>query len=859
MYTFDELGLTYVDLLKMIAIAVVSFFITYLIYPKYINFAKKKGWIGKDIHKHDRPEVAESGGAVFIIGLIPAFIMVYILYPQIRNETLAFAISVLFSGVIGFIDDRKVLSSYVKLFFMIMTGFPIFILNYFKYIEISDPVIPILGKLSLSFIYPIMIPIIIAILTNLVNMLEGYNGEGSGTALIVIGFLFIGSIISKSSEGLIFSLLILGALAAFFKFNKYPAKVFPGDVGTLAIGAAIGCVAIFGSMEVAMFCCILVHLFNGFYVVASVKGLKERHTIKTKDIVMLDNDVIEATKGKTDLLTLPRLLLATKPLTEPQLVKQFWALGIIGGLFALIAGLVNLYTLGTLDLVSGLIGVIIILLFSVPVLIKFKAIRGVVYFYIALLGLGFLFLMIADLYIIPLSSWFAWLIIGIMAVVGFFYWYYLTIKYFWYKISKLSDEKIHITFVGFTKDTINYLVSLAFKIVEKVLKVEQFDKNTLPLSGNDETRMHKLKICFVSLTTYPDAMDGSAKFLKGIFDELKNRGHDVTLLTAKWTEGFNDPNIKAINIPSLRILWVPKFAVAFRKYLKENEFDIIHSNGSRPSIPILLSGKPYIATIHDVGPFQATFTKIPGLKWLEKKNAKDAKYIITCADSGRGEISKFMKVSLDKIHVVSSAIDPKFKPSKQQGLAVKESLQIKGPVIYYVGRIAFYKGIEDIIKAYKIAKKEIPDLNLVIGGKPEIRLQSEYEQWKTSYPDVKFMGTIKDEEMAAYYSMADIFTTYSFASEGFGLTPVEAMACGTPVICSNLPAYKEVLKEYATFIEPKQPELLAKAFITQIKNPDIGKQQVKSASGLLKQYTWKNVVDNIELVYQKYLETYSKK
>lgn len=869
MFTFEDMGLTIADFAIMILIAVCSFFITSLMFPQYMKYAKKRGWIGKDIHKHDRPEVAESGGIIFIIGLIPALIVVYILFEQIRIETIAFAISVLFSGIIGFIDDRKVLGSYIKLILLIAAGLPIFLFNQFGWIHINDPVIPILGELSLDWIYPFTIPFIIAILTNLVNMLEGYNGEGSGCALIAIAFLLVGSIIMGSSEGLIYSLVILGALAAFFKFNKFPAKVFPGDVGTLAMGAAIGCVSIFGSLEVAMFCCILVHLFNGFYVVASVKGLKERRSIKTKDIIISDNDIIEATKGKNDLLTLPRLILSTKPLKESQLVKQFWALAGVGGLLSIVAVLVNRYTLGTLDLIPGIIGVLLILALEVPLIYMFKAIRGVVYFYIALLGLGFIFLMVADLYIIPMHNWLAWVLIGIMAVGGFFYWYYLTVKYFWYKISKLGTEKIHITFVGFIRDTFLYLLSFAGKIIEKILvkllKIEQLQLPEKITTSSDEQHiknrdnLHKLKICHVSLTMYPDGKDGSARFLRGIYDELRNRGYDITLVTAKWDIGFDDPNILSVTVPSLRILWVPKFTIAIKRFLQQYDFDIIHSNGARPSIPIQLSGKPYIATIHDVGPFQATFVKIPGLKWLEKKNAKNAKHIITCSDSTRMEISKYMNVSPNKIDVVSSAIDTKFKRLEKEGLALKESLNIKGPVIYYVGRIAFYKGIEDIIKAYRIAKKEIPDLNLVIGGKPEIKLQTEYERWKSEYPDVKFMGMIKDEDMATYYSMADIFTTYSFASEGFGLTPVEALACGTPVICSNMPAFKEVLKDYATFVEPKNPELLAKAFINQIRNPEIGKQQVRDASEFLKQYTWKSVVDKVEKVYKQYLEDYSKK
>ena len=110
--------------------------------------------------------------------------------------------------------------------------------------------------------------------------------------------------------------------------------------------------------------------------------------------------------------------------------------------------------------------------------------------------------------------------------------------------------------------------------------------------------MEKLNLCHISLTTSPDQQDGAAKFARRIFDELKNRGHNITLLTAKWNEGFTDPDIISVEVPNSRIFWVPKFALKFRKYLKKNDFDIIHSNGSRPSIPIILAKKPYITHIH---------------------------------------------------------------------------------------------------------------------------------------------------------------------------------------------------------------------------------------------------------------------
>ncbi|MHA1729468.1 MAG: glycosyltransferase, partial [Promethearchaeota archaeon] len=192
---------------------------------------------------------------------------------------------------------------------------------------------------------------------------------------------------------------------------------------------------------------------------------------------------------------------------------------------------------------------------------------------------------------------------------------------------------------------------------------------------------------------------------------------------------------------------------------------------------------------------------------------------MSCSESTKFEINKYMGVPKKKIVNVSSAIDPIYKPMPKPGKLLKERLKLNGPVILYIGRIAFYKGIEDIIHAYKIAKKQISDLKLVIGGKPTLKMKENVKKWMEDNPGVLFTGMIPDEEMPIFYSMADLFITYSFASEGFGLTPIEALACGTPVICSKLPAYEEVLKDSAFFLKPKSPILLSKKIVHLIKHP----------------------------------------
>ncbi len=171
----------------------------------------------------------------------------------------------------------------------------------------------------------------------------------------------------------------------------------------------------------------------------------------------------------------------------------------------------------------------------------------------------------------------------------------------------------------------------------------------------------------------------------------------------------------------------------------------------------------------------------------------------------------------------------------------------------YIGRIAKYKGVSDIIKAYQIAKKEIPDLNLVIGGKPDFSMDKIYKDWQQKYKDIYFVGFLSEKEIPVYFSMGDIFVTYSYASEGFGLTPIEAIACGTPVICSSISAYKEVLQENAIFVPPKNPKLLSKEIVTLLKDDKGRKFLIENAQNFIKRYTWNAVGKKLEAVYEKFL------
>ncbi|NVM17783.1 MAG: hypothetical protein HWN80_08700 [Candidatus Lokiarchaeota archaeon] len=439
-----------VEFIYLIIVFIVGFVITTLIIPSIIKIMKKKGYIGIDIHKNSRTEVAESGGIVLIFGISFTSVLLIIFFPNFFNEILIFILTVVLSGVIGFIDDRIRLKSRYKVILTIFTGILIFLANLFGFISIESPTIPFLGKLRLSLIYPIVVPIIVAVFANTVNMLEGYNGEGSGTSIIALISLFACSIIWDSAEGMLFTVISIAVLIPFYLYNKFPARIFPGDVGTLSIGAIFAGIALFGSLEAAVFCALLIHIFNSFYVLYSVKGFFESSEIldNKSDIIMLETDLIKASDLKSAALTLPRLILAKGPLREPELVKNIYSISFICGFFSILTTILMVITTGNQDYTVLIIVTVIFGFITTIILYKFPRIRGIVILMVVLVVIGYVYLVCIELFIMPLNL----ININILGLIlptnilisliivipGLLVWYYITIKYFWFEIKKMK-------------------------------------------------------------------------------------------------------------------------------------------------------------------------------------------------------------------------------------------------------------------------------------------------------------------------------------------------------------------------------------------------------------------------------------
>ncbi|MCP8315512.1 MAG: hypothetical protein H3Z51_01430, partial [archaeon] len=146
--------------------------ISFIVMPFVMKWMKNKRIVGIDAHKKDEPVIPEMGGVSLLIGLTVSMLIASAILPEMMRQFLSFLTVTLIAGAVGALDDLKTLSAKMKPFLTIFAGLPILVMNTY------DPYLPLplIGSVRFTIIYPIMIPIAIAVTSNAVNMMDPFNG-----------------------------------------------------------------------------------------------------------------------------------------------------------------------------------------------------------------------------------------------------------------------------------------------------------------------------------------------------------------------------------------------------------------------------------------------------------------------------------------------------------------------------------------------------------------------------------------------------------------------------------------------------------------------------------------------------------
>ena len=289
--------------------------------------------------------------------------------------------------------------------------------------------------------------------------------------------------------------------------------------------------------------------------------------------------------------------------------------------------------------------------------------------------------------------------------------------------------------------------------------------------------------------------------------------------------------------------------------LRVMSFDVFH--GTNYCIP-LWAPCPTVVTIHDLSLFTQKHThendnvrrgkrRMPLMAWK-------ATLIIAPSEWTKKEILEFLPVKEHKIRVVGEGARRHILPQREdQILPVLDKYDIRGEYLLYVGTIEPRKNLLTLLRAYDELLRSTqhkPQLVLA-GGKgwlydevfqlvSELKLQDQ----------VKFTGYVADEDLPALYSGAQAFV-YPSLYEGFGLPPLEAMACGTPVITTNVTSLPEVVGDAGLLHAPDDTHALTQAMVTLLGDADARYHYKLAGLERAQQFTWERAARETQAVYDE--------
>jgi len=303
-----------------------------------------------------------------------------------------------------------------------------------------------------------------------------------------------------------------------------------------------------------------------------------------------------------------------------------------------------------------------------------------------------------------------------------------------------------------------------------------------------------------------------------------------------------------------RFLWdqfeLPKLA-------KKSDVDLLHQPAF--SAPIYYKGK-IVVTVHDViavlfGHDIPFFSRVYFARWMPF-SYKFADKIICVSEHTKKDLVRHLQIDEKKMVVIPEAASEEFKPIKDRTKIDKilDKYYIDSRYILHIGTLNPRKNLDFLIKVFNNVHKVVPNIKLVITGKKGWHYQGLFELVKKLglQKDVIFTGYILDEEAPYLYNGASV---YAFPSiyEGFGLPPLEAMSCGTPVVASNTSSIPEVVGDAGILLSPHDKDGWTKALIKILKNPNYSEELGRLALERAKLFSWRKTAEMTARVYEEVL------
>jgi glycosyltransferase involved in cell wall biosynthesis len=276
-----------------------------------------------------------------------------------------------------------------------------------------------------------------------------------------------------------------------------------------------------------------------------------------------------------------------------------------------------------------------------------------------------------------------------------------------------------------------------------------------------------------------------------------------------------------------------------------------------------LDARKTVVTFHDATVFKSADGSING-NGISKKTMLSLRYslaavqkaaaVIADSELSRKDFIHLTACAPEKVHVVYPGVDPSFRALENRE-ALKARYGLKGRHILHVGHNLFYMNIEGVFRAlHDLVYRLGVDVKLLKVGLPFTDAQNKLVSDLGLRDRIVYLGRVAAEDLPAIYNCADVLL-YPVLYTGFGLPPLEAMACGTPVVCSNRGSLPEVVGDAALMSDPEDHQQMA-AHIAALLT-DHGLRDAYRAKGLqqARRYSWDETARKILAIYRQVHES----
>jgi glycosyltransferase involved in cell wall biosynthesis len=348
---------------------------------------------------------------------------------------------------------------------------------------------------------------------------------------------------------------------------------------------------------------------------------------------------------------------------------------------------------------------------------------------------------------------------------------------------------------------------------------------------------------------------GIGRYTRSLVDALARLDRDnvYTLLSfgppppgSRWGRWPANYRLRTVQLPSrwMTILWYRLRLPVPLEWLA-GPHDLYHSTDF--TLPPLVRARG-VVTVHDLSFLTVPECADPGLRTLLRSAVPAAltraHRILADSESTRQDIVRLLGVSGAKVDVVLCGVEERFRPIREpeQLLTLRQRYRLPERFILTLGTLEPRKNHAGLINAYASLRNRtagLPPL-VIAGGKgwlfDEVTAQVQREGLDS---DVLFAGYVADEDLPALYNAADLFVFPSLY-EGFGLPPLEALACGTPVVAANNSSLPEVIGEAGLLVDARDTDALAEAMHAALMDRDLRRHLAERGPVQAARFTWTN-------------------